>query len=157
MLTLSCLRRKLDANTNLQQANTQKTLKPISFQSREINQRIPNPEVIKIMSMNKTITQQFIAMSPNFIFASGDFSGYLVHKICESDIKQSILEFIFIFLKDLDDAVLRRFTKRIYVRLPCTADRGRLVQQLLGQQYNELSEREVHLCTISTININLNE
>jgi len=47
-------------------------------------------------------------------------------------------------LKDLDDAVLRRFTKRIYVRLPCTADRGRLVQQLLGQQYNELSEREMH-------------
>ena len=47
------------------------------------------------------------------------------------------------FLKDLDDAVLRRFTKRIYVRLPCTADRSRLVQQLLGQQYNELSEREV--------------
>ena len=47
------------------------------------------------------------------------------------------------YLKDLDDAVLRRFTKRIYVRLPCTADRSRLVQQLLGQQYNELSEREV--------------
>merc|ERR1719225_86191 len=46
--------------------------------------------------------------------------------------------------QDLDDAVLRRFTKRIYVRLPCTADRGRLVQQLLGQQYNELSEREMH-------------
>ena len=60
-------------------------------------------------------------------------------------------------LKDLDDAVLRRFTKRIYVRLPCTADRGRLVQQLLGQQYNELSEREVPCCTISTINKNLNE
>merc|ERR1712088_1207407 len=46
--------------------------------------------------------------------------------------------------QDLDDAVLRRFTKRIYVRLPCTADRSRLVQQLLGQQYNDLSEREVH-------------
>lgn len=46
--------------------------------------------------------------------------------------------------QDLDDAVLRRFSKRIYVRLPCTADRNRLVQQLLGQQYNELSEREVH-------------
>jgi len=46
--------------------------------------------------------------------------------------------------QDLDDAVLRRFTKRIYVRLPCTADRSRLVQQLLGQQYNELSDREMH-------------
>jgi len=46
--------------------------------------------------------------------------------------------------QDLDDAVLRRFSKRIYVRLPCTADRSRLVQQLLGQQYNELSEREIH-------------
>jgi SpoVK/Ycf46/Vps4 family AAA+-type ATPase len=46
-------------------------------------------------------------------------------------------------MQDLDDAVLRRFSKRIYVRLPCTADRGRLVQQLLGQQYNELTEREV--------------
>ena len=48
------------------------------------------------------------------------------------------------FTQDLDDAVLRRFSKRIYVRLPCTADRSRLVQQLLGQQYNDLSEREVH-------------
>lgn len=46
--------------------------------------------------------------------------------------------------QDLDDAVLRRFSKRIYVRLPCTADRSRLVQQLLGQQYNDLSEREIH-------------
>ena len=52
------------------------------------------------------------------------------------------------FLKDLDDAVLRRFTKRIYVRLPCTADRSSLVQQLLGQQYNELSEREVLLSPV---------
>ena len=55
------------------------------------------------------------------------------------------------FLKDLDDAVLRRFTKRIYVRLPCTADRSSLVQQLLGQQYNELSEREVLLSPVNSL------
>ena len=105
-------------------------------------------------------------MSPIYILHLHLATFCIVHKICERDIipsKQSTFEFISIplsntlCLKDLDDAVLRRFTKRIYVRLPCTADRGRLVQQLLGQQYNELSEREVPCWTISTINKNQNE
>ena len=47
-------------------------------------------------------------------------------------------------LKDLDDAVLRRFSKRIYVKLPGKADRVEILLKLLKQQYNDLSIHEVH-------------
>ena len=47
-------------------------------------------------------------------------------------------------LQDLDEAVLRRFSKRIYVRLPSRGDRIILLQQLLQQQFNQLSEHEIH-------------
>jgi len=46
--------------------------------------------------------------------------------------------------QDLDEAVLRRFSKRIYVRLPSRPDRVMLIQKLLAKQYNELTEHEVH-------------
>jgi len=46
--------------------------------------------------------------------------------------------------QDLDEAVLRRFSKRIYVRLPSRGDRIILLQQLLQQQFNQLSEHEIH-------------
>ena len=47
-------------------------------------------------------------------------------------------------LKDLDDAVLRRFSKRIYVKLPNKGDRVEMLLKLLKQQYNDLSIHEVH-------------
>ena len=47
-------------------------------------------------------------------------------------------------LKDLDDAVLRRFSKRIYVKLPGKTDRVEILLKLLKQQYNDLSIHEVH-------------
>ena len=47
-------------------------------------------------------------------------------------------------LKDLDDAVLRRFSKRIYVKLPGKTDRVEILLSLLKQQYNDLSIHEVH-------------
>jgi len=46
--------------------------------------------------------------------------------------------------QDLDDAVLRRFSKRIYVRLPGREDRLQILLKLLSQQYNDLSIHEVH-------------
>jgi len=46
--------------------------------------------------------------------------------------------------QDLDDAVLRRFSKRIYVKLPGKADRVEILLKLLKQQYNDLSIHEVH-------------
>ena len=49
-----------------------------------------------------------------------------------------------VLLKDLDDAVLRRFSKRIYVKLPGKADRVEILLKLLKQQYNDLSIHEVH-------------
>ena len=94
VLTLSCLRRKLDANTNLQQANTQKTLKPISFQSREIFQKILNPRSSRSCWRKRQSLKN--VSNAYFIFASGDFLHYVVHKICERDIipsKQSTFEF----------------------------------------------------------------
>ena len=48
------------------------------------------------------------------------------------------------FCQDLDDAVLRRFSKRIYVRLPGREDRLQILLKLLSQQYNDLSIHEVH-------------
>jgi spastin len=45
--------------------------------------------------------------------------------------------------QDLDEAVLRRFSKRIYVRMPSRADRNSLLHQLMDKQYNELSEHEI--------------
>jgi SpoVK/Ycf46/Vps4 family AAA+-type ATPase len=47
-------------------------------------------------------------------------------------------------MQDLDEAVLRRFSKRIYVRLPSKEDRVCLLQKLLALQYNELTEHEIH-------------
>ena len=47
-------------------------------------------------------------------------------------------------LQDLDDAVLRRFSKRIYVRLPGKDDRVQMLLKLLSKQYNDLSIHEVH-------------
>jgi len=44
----------------------------------------------------------------------------------------------------LDDAVLRRFSKRIYVKLPNKDDRVEILLKLLKQQYNDLSIHEVH-------------
>ena len=44
----------------------------------------------------------------------------------------------------MDDAVLRRFSKRIYVKLPGKADRVEILLKLLKQQYNDLSIHEVH-------------
>eukprot|EP00090_Calanus_glacialis_P026495 TRINITY_DN41711_c0_g1_i1.p1 TRINITY_DN41711_c0_g1~~TRINITY_DN41711_c0_g1_i1.p1 ORF type:complete len:610 (-),score=129.72 TRINITY_DN41711_c0_g1_i1:86-1915(-) len=46
--------------------------------------------------------------------------------------------------QDLDDAVLRRFSKRIYVRLPNKEDRLQLLDHLLKQQYNDLTMHEIH-------------
>jgi len=46
--------------------------------------------------------------------------------------------------QDLDDAVLRRFSKRIYVKLPGKTDRVEILLKLLKQQYNDLSIHEVH-------------
>ena len=47
-------------------------------------------------------------------------------------------------MQDLDDAVLRRFSKRIYVRLPGKDDRVQMLLKLLSRQYNDLSIHEVH-------------
>ena len=44
----------------------------------------------------------------------------------------------------MDDAVLRRFSKRIYVKLPNKDDRVEILLKLLKQQYNDLSIHEVH-------------
>merc|ERR1712062_348124 len=46
--------------------------------------------------------------------------------------------------QDLDDAVLRRFSKRIYVRLPGKDARVQMLLKLLSKQYNDLSIHEVH-------------
>jgi len=46
--------------------------------------------------------------------------------------------------QDLDDAVLRRFSKRIYVRLPNKEDRVQLLEHLLKRQYNDLTLHEIH-------------
>ena len=40
--------------------------------------------------------------------------------------------------------MLRRFSKRIYVRLPSKEDRISLLNKLLALQYNELTEHEIH-------------
>ena len=47
-------------------------------------------------------------------------------------------------IQDLDDAVLRRFSKRIYVRLPGKDDRVEILLKLLAEQYNDLSVHEIH-------------
>ena len=39
---------------------------------------------------------------------------------------------------------MRRFSKRIYVRLPSKEDRISLLNKLLALQYNELTEHEIH-------------
>ena len=44
----------------------------------------------------------------------------------------------------MDDAVLRRYSKRIYVKLPNKDDRVEILLKLLKQQYNDLSIHEVH-------------
>lgn len=46
--------------------------------------------------------------------------------------------------QDLDEAVLRRFSKRIYVKMPSKADRQLLLHQLMDKQYNELSDHEIN-------------
>ena len=51
--------------------------------------------------------------------------------------------YIYIHVQDLDEAVLRRFSKRIYVRMPSRADRASLLHQLMDKQYNELSDHEI--------------
>ncbi|KAM8947373.1 spastin isoform 2-T2 [Pelodytes ibericus] len=45
--------------------------------------------------------------------------------------------------QELDDAVLRRFTKRVYVSLPNEETRLQLLQNLLSKQSNPLSEKEL--------------
>ena len=40
--------------------------------------------------------------------------------------------------------MLRRFSKRIYVRLPGKDDRVQMLLKLLSKQYNDLSIHEVH-------------
>ena len=55
-----------------------------------------------------------------------------------------VLLITFFRLQDLDDAVLRRFSKRIYVRLPGKDDRVQMLLKLLSKQYNDLSIHEVH-------------
>ncbi|KAM4772097.1 spastin [Rhinophrynus dorsalis] len=45
--------------------------------------------------------------------------------------------------QELDDAVLRRFTKRVYVSLPSEETRQLLLQNLLSKQGNPLSQKEL--------------
>ncbi|KAL0270014.1 UNVERIFIED_CONTAM: hypothetical protein PYX00_007561 [Menopon gallinae] len=45
--------------------------------------------------------------------------------------------------QELDEAALRRFTKRIYVALPDTSTRIQLLRQLMAKQNNPLSENEL--------------
>ena len=54
------------------------------------------------------------------------------------------LDISYFLFQDLDDAVLRRFSKRIYVRLPGKEDRVQMLLKLLSKQYNDLSIHEVH-------------
>ena len=46
---------------------------------------------------------------------------------------------------ELDEAVLRRFPKRIHIPLPSEPDRHRLLQLLLAQQRHEISEQQLRL------------
>lgn len=55
-----------------------------------------------------------------------------------------VLLITYFLFQDLDDAVLRRFSKRIYVRLPGKDDRVQMLLKLLSKQYNDLSIHEVH-------------
>ena len=47
--------------------------------------------------------------------------------------------------QDLDEAVLRRFVKRIYVPLPTTESRNSLLQTLLRNQNHNLGEKDISL------------
>ena len=58
-------------------------------------------------------------------------------------------------MQDLDDAVLRRFSKRIYVRLPGKDDRVQMLLKLLSKQYNDLSIHEVHQVRVFPVYISL--
>ena len=46
-------------------------------------------------------------------------------------------------LQELDDAALRRFTKRVYVRMPDVETRTKLLTQLLAKQGSPLTTKEV--------------
>ena len=45
--------------------------------------------------------------------------------------------------QELDDAALRRFTKRVYVRMPDVETRTKLISNLLSKQGSPLSEEEI--------------
>ena len=45
--------------------------------------------------------------------------------------------------QELDDAALRRFTKRVYVRMPDVETRTKLLTQLLAKQGSPLTSKEV--------------
>ncbi|XP_060577940.1 spastin-like isoform X2 [Ruditapes philippinarum] len=45
--------------------------------------------------------------------------------------------------QELDDAVLRRFTKRVYVTMPNKSTRLHLLKHLLGKHSNSLTDREI--------------
>ena len=46
--------------------------------------------------------------------------------------------------QELDEAALRRFTKRVYVEMPDRETRAALVTQLLAKQGSPLSDKEIN-------------
>ena len=46
--------------------------------------------------------------------------------------------------QELDEAALRRFTKRVYVEMPDRETRAALVSQLLAKQGGPLSDKEIN-------------
>ncbi|XP_006813422.1 spastin-like [Saccoglossus kowalevskii] len=52
--------------------------------------------------------------------------------------------------QELDDAVLRRFPKRVYVSVPDKQARKQLIRQLLSKHQNPLSERELEHLSLLT-------